>query len=453
MMTRAVLVGLAFLFLMVASGCGSAGEPVGSGAVVVSGNGLAPDSTETVGSQADEYQADGNLAAQSVDAVSPSQVGASGAVGASGVVDSGDGAPPPDFSPVLTQEDVDALFIEEFIAGLSLEAQVSQLFIIALGDGFSGVSDGLSQFVMESMAGGYVLFGSNITTVEGTRALTGAIREVSAVAPFICIDEEGGVVSRLNSAGLPGYAAQPSARSVGATGDAQNASVAGEAIGSVLSSIGVNVNFAPVADVLTNPQNTAIGSRSFGSDPDAVSDMVSAFQAGLHSQGIMSAPKHFPGHGNTARDTHFGPAIVASDLEHLAAVEFVPFARAIREGAEFVMVGHITAPEAEPGGLPASLSRFFVTDVLRGELGFGGIVVTDAMNMAAVAGSYAAGEAAVLALMAGVDMILMPEDFQAAVDGVLQAARDGVLPAGRIHESLLRIFSAKLAAGMLGTPG
>jgi len=195
--------------------------------------------------------------------------------------------------PEPPSEEIETLFIEALIDDMCTRRQVSQLFMLSLG--FTAPSDELRAFVGETGAGGYILFGNNITDLEGTRALTAALREFSDVSPFIGIDEEGGTVSRLSA--LPGYAITPAAGVIGAGGDAEVAYLAGRAIGEALLSVGVNVNFAPVADVLTNPRNTVIGNRAFGSDPAVVANMVSAFQAGLHSQGIVSAPKHFPGHG------------------------------------------------------------------------------------------------------------------------------------------------------------
>jgi len=357
--------------------------------------------------------------------------------------------PESDPDPEPTQEELESAYLDSLIDGMSIEEQVSQMFILNLGARHTAPSEDLGVFVSESGAGGYILFGGNITTVGGTRALTDAINESSAVAPFICIDEEGGTVSRLRSAGLPGYAAQPSARDVGAGGNAQDAYLAGEAIGAALSSIGVNVDFAPVADVLTNPRNTAIGSRSYGSDPEAVADFAAAFQAGLHSCGIMSAPKHFPGHGNTASDSHKGRTVIASSPEHLAAVEYVPFARLIGEGAQFIMTGHLLVPSVEPGGLPATLSEYFITEVLRGELGFGGIVVTDSMSMGAITQEHSSADAAILAVMAGVDMILLPEDYGEAASGIIRAVGDGTITTGRIRESLTRIMRTKLKMGVI----
>jgi beta-N-acetylhexosaminidase len=342
----------------------------------------------------------------------------------------------------------EAIFIERLIDSMDIEEQIAQLFILSLGE--TGPSDELAKFIKEFMAGGYVLFGANITTVEKTKALTDAVNAACGISPFICIDEEGGLVSRLS--GLPGYTAQPAAQAIGATANAHNAYLSGEIIGRTLSSIGVNVDFAPVADVLTNPQNKVIGSRAYSSDPVIVSDMVSAFQAGLHSQGIMSAPKHFPGHGNTANDSHINLAVINSSLNDLSANEYKPFIRAIGEGAQFIMVGHLIAVEIEPDSLPATLSGYFVKDVLRRELKFSGIIVTDAMNMGAITENYKPDEAAVMAFAAGVDMILMPKDFRVAADGILWAFREGIISNERIRESLTRIFKTKIAAGLILLP-
>jgi beta-N-acetylhexosaminidase len=348
-------------------------------------------------------------------------------------------------------DDKQSLFIESLIDKMNIEEQAAQLFVLSLETGsnsFSAPCEELKDFISASMAGGYILFNNNITTVEGTKTLTDAVKEYSKTAPFISIDEEGGPVSRLFSARLPGYTEQPSADAVGAAGDVLKAYNTGRAIGQVLNSIGVNLDFAPVADVLTAANNKVIGIRSYGNDPVLVGNMIVSFQAGLRSYGIMSSPKHFPGHGNTSSDSHYGIAIINSDLEHLANVEYKPFIRAIDNGCEFIMVGHITAPKADPGGLPATLSSFFVTE-LRNALGFEGVIITDAMNMGAIANIYSSSQAAVMAILAGVDMVLMPKNYNDALNGVLNAVSNGTISRERIRESLRRIFRTKISAGMI----
>lgn len=343
----------------------------------------------------------------------------------------------------VTETDIIATLID----GMTLRKQISQLFILSVPGGVTAPTAELEEYIRSTNAGGYVLFAGNISSIEGTRLLTDAICASSQTAPFIAIDEEGGIVSRLYSAGLPEYERKPSAASIGESGDTQYAYDTALSIGAVLCEIGVNLDFAPVADTLVNPHNTAIGSRAFGSDPMLVSDMVSAFMHGLTDAGVMSAVKHFPGHGATDGDSHDGFVSFEADEQRLWDTEYVPFAAAIESGAPFVMMGHITVTGADDSGLPATFSEYFVTDVLRGALGFDGVVITDAMNMGAIADNYDAGEAACMAIRAGVDIILVPEDFDAAIDGILTAIELGDLSEARIRESVERVLRAKLDAG------
>lgn len=339
--------------------------------------------------------------------------------------------------------------ITELLKNMTLEEKVSQLFMLRVDYFFTSPGDTVKAFAEHHEAGGYVLFKSNITTVEGTRALVDCIAENSAYPPFIAADEEGGAISRLYSAGLPGYAEQPTAAEIGASGDTAYAYETAGYIGKALSSIGVNLDFAPVADVLTNPENTVIGTRSFGSDPALVGDMLAAFMQGLRDEGILSAPKHFPGHGGTGGDSHEGAVSIDADAGHLSRVEYEPFRRAIEEGAEFILTGHILAPNADGSGLPASLSPYFLTDVLREELGYEGLIVTDAMDMGAIIDHYGPDEASVLALTAGADIILIPEDYEKARSGVLAAISDGTLSEERIDESVRRVLRTKIHAGLI----
>lgn len=339
--------------------------------------------------------------------------------------------------------------IAALLQSMTLEEKVSQLFMLRFYYFFTSPTEEVKAFAEHHQAGGYVLFKSNITTVEGTRALVDCMAENSAYPPFIAIDEEGGDISRLFSAGLPDYEQQPAAAEIGASGDTGYAYETAGTIGQALSSIGVNLDFAPVADVLTNPGNTVIGSRSFGSEPALVSDMMASFMQGLHDEGIMAAPKHFPGHGGTGGDSHEGAVTIHADAAQLSRVEYEPFRRAIEEGAEFILAGHILAPNADSSGLPASLSPYFLTEVLRGELGYDGLIITDAMDMGAIIGHYESDEAAVLALTAGADIILMPEDYEKARNGVLTALSDGTLTEERIDESVTRVLRTKILTNLI----
>ncbi len=354
----------------------------------------------------------------------------------------------------ISPEEREAPEVNSILDGMTLEEMISQMFILRFSgaNGYFNSADDeeMISFVQRNMPGGYTLFTDNITTVEQTRAMVDAIVANSATPPFISIDEEGGSVSRLASAGLDGYTPQPAAAEIGESGDPEAAYAVASTIGAALKEIGVNVDFAPDADVLTNLDNTVIGDRSFGSDPALVADMTSRFIDGLHENGIMTAPKHFPGHGGTSGDSHDGSVYIDYDREHLESIEYAPFKRAISEGTEFILVGHILAPNADDSGLPASLSPYFLTDVLRNELAYDGIIITDAMDMGAVAENYAPGEASVLAIKAGIDIVLIPDDYAAALDAVMAAVDSGEITKERIRASAYRIMLTKHRAGMLG---
>ena len=234
---------------------------------------------------------------------------------------------------------------------------------------------------------------------------------------------------------------------IGATGDAQNAYEAGVTIGSYLKGLGFNLDFAPVADVLINADNTTIGDRSFGTDAGVVAQMVPSLVTGIEEEGVSSCLKHFPGLGDTTEDTHNGMVITERTLEDFQTVEFPVFKAGIDAGADFVMVSHVSAPALTGDNTPASLSGT-VIGILRNDLGFDGIVITDALNMTAITDYYTAEEAAVKAIQGGADMLLMPEDFKAAYTGLLQAVQEGTISEERINESLRRIYRVKYADRM-----
>jgi len=361
--------------------------------------------------------------------------------------------PTPTLSPEPTPSPVDAM-----LASMTLREKVSQLFFLPLGISsqeaedvwFREPGEGLQAYVQDTQAGGYILFADNITTQSGTKELVNATVAASGVAPFIGIDEEGGSVSRLTSAKLEGYENQPPAEKIGGIADPQDAYNAGYTIAGALRHMNINVDFAPVADVLTNPDNEVIGSRSYGSDPLVVAEMASTFQRALLDRGILPAPKHFPGHGGTSGDTHKGSA-ASTDTPQQVQATYDIYARLIEEGAPFILVGHISIPSIVPDETPASLSPYFITDVLREQLGFEGVVITDAMNMQAITDHYPPAEASVAALSAGADMILAPENFDQVVEGVLAAVEKGDLSEQRIDQSVRRILQAKLEHGVVAS--
>ncbi|MDE7297728.1 MAG: glycoside hydrolase family 3 protein, partial [Lachnospiraceae bacterium] len=231
---------------------------------------------------------------------------------------------------------------------------------------------------------------------------------------------------------------------IGASGDRAGAYRAGRTIGGYLAELGFNLDFAPVADVWSNEKNAVVKYRSFGSDAQLVADMVREEIKGLEESGILSAVKHFPGHGSTAEDSHRGAAVVNRTLQELSECDFIPFQGAIEAGVPFVMVGHLSLPQVIGSDVPAILCKEIIGDILRKQLQFNGIVITDALDMGAVTDYYTSAEAAVLAVEAGADMLLMPENFQEAFQGILDAVKDGRLTEQRLDESVLRILTVKL---------
>ena len=233
---------------------------------------------------------------------------------------------------------------------------------------------------------------------------------------------------------------------LGSAQDTQAVYDANKSIADYLTSYGFNVNFAPVADVLTNEENTVIGDRSFGNDPALVSRMVASAVQGLEENGVSSCLKHFPGHGDTTGDSHEGTVQTDRTKADMQATEFLPFEAGIDAGVDMIMIGHICAPELTGGEkVPASISEEIITGILRKEMGYNGIVITDAMNMAAITEYYEADVAAIKALKSGADMVLMPEDFVTAYEGVLKAVMDGTISEERVNDSLTRIYRVKYA--------
>lgn len=352
---------------------------------------------------------------------------------------------------VVTPETQQAV---DFVAGMTLEQKIAQMFVItpeAL-TGYPNVTaagDTTKTCYQQKPVGGIIYMEENLLGSEQTTKMLTDMQaiaeETTGLPAFLSVDEEGGTVTRIAKNEAFGVNDVGNMSEIGASGDTSKAGQAGVTLGTYLKALGFNVDFAPVADVLTNPDNTVIGTRSFGSDPQTVADMVSAELQGLQSQGVYGVVKHFPGHGGTAGDSHEAAVTLDKGIEDLMATELVPFERAVQDGVSFVMVGHISVPSVVGDDTPASLSQMMVSSVLREQLGYDGIVITDALNMGAVTGNYSSDQAAVLAVNAGVDMLLMPQDYEAAYNGLLAAVQEGTISEERIDESVVRIVRVKLS--------
>lgn len=353
-----------------------------------------------------------------------------------------------DSSGQTEEEKLDAK-VQDLIAGMSLEEKVAQMFFVT-PENLTGVDvatqagETTRQALTQYPVGGLIYFSKNIYDEEQLTTMIRNSQSYSEIPLFIGVDEEGGsLVARI--ANNPAFQVEtfPNMAEIGATGDTSKAFEVGNSIGSYLKKYGFNLDFAPDADVLTNPENTAIGERSFGSDPNLTAQMVAEEVKGFQQQNVIPVLKHFPGHGGTAEDSHHGAAVLNRSLEELENAEFLPFKAGIEAGANVVMVGHLQVPQLISDDTPASLSSELITGILREKLGFDGIVITDSLSMGAITEYYTPDEAAVRCIQAGGDMLLMPQDFKTAYEGVLNAVKNQTIPESRIDESLSRIFHVK----------
>lgn len=339
----------------------------------------------------------------------------------------------------------------EIIKDMTLREKVGQLFIIrpeSLCDELDGkyatsLTDQMRESYENYPAGGFALFGRNIVNEEQLISFNEDLNSLK-YNPLLCIDEEGGEVSRLSNHPEINVDEIPNMQDIAATMDAYEAYKVGDNIGYYLNRFGFDVDFAPVADVNTNPDNPIIGVRAFGDDPVVAGAMVAAVIDGLHNNNIGSCIKHFPGHGDTQTDTHLGYAETLKTWEEMKNCEMIPFVAGMNSSTDMIMTAHIAAPNVTGSDEPASLSYTLLTQKLRGELRYDGIIITDALEMKAITSMYSSSEAAVKCILAGADIVLMPENYKEAFDGVVEAVENGTISEERLEESLKRVLKLKL---------
>ncbi len=354
--------------------------------------------------------------------------------------------PTPEVVELTPEQKLDGI-VEEGISVMPLEDKVAGLFIVT-PEAITGVStavkagEGTQKALTQYAVGGIVYSGNNIQSEEQIKEMLDNTQLYTKYPIFLAVNEEGGSAAQVAEAGIGTKV--DSAKTIGENGGETAAYQAGQTIGATLKNLGFNLNFAPVAD-LANVENSIMAERSFGSDAKSVGTMAGAVVMGLKEQGIASCLKHFPGLGGTADDPHKGLATIGRTEEQFRSEEFVAFQAGIDAGADMVMISTASAPEITGDNEPCVFSQKLVTDILRKEMGFDGVIITDALNMSAISEYYGSEEAAIMAIRAGCDMILMPEDFEAAYNGVLQAVRDGQISEERINDALKRIYRIKYA--------
>lgn len=342
----------------------------------------------------------------------------------------------------------------EILKQLSIEDKVAQMFIVlpetlaSDEEHMTKTTKATKSYIDKIPVGGVVYMSDNLIEPQQVKDMLGSIQEYSinrvGLPLFLCVDEEGGRIARIANNKIFKIDNVGSMSDIGKDNNYEQTFNAGACIGEYLSELGFNLDFAPVVDTIGTPLNTVLFNRTFSDDPYIVSDMADAFSKGLNSKGVISVYKHFPGHGSTTGDPHKGYAVTEKSKEDLSEFDLIPFEKGIKENVNMIMVGHISLPNVTDDGLPASLSKDVITNMLRTDMGYDGIIITDALNMGAIKDNYDSGEAALLAVKAGADIVLMPDDFDAAYNSILTSVKNGEISEERINESVLRIIRLKM---------
>ena len=348
----------------------------------------------------------------------------------------------------VTEEEKPSL-VDETLAGMTLHEKVCQMMFVTPEeltgeDGVTVAGDATRQALENYPVGGIVYFAKNLESQDQVKEMIDNSQKDSSIGLFVATDEEGGVVNRLmDTVGTTYIGSMYYYKDDGDETAYENAYT----IANDMSALGFNLDFAPVADVWSNPDNTVIGERAYSDDYAQAAELVGNAVKGFNDGGVMCTLKHFPGHGDTAEDSHYSSAYVHRTKEEIMADEMQPFRSGIEAGAEFVMVGHLIVPDIDE--VPATLSYKIATGLLRDELKFEGVAITDSFEMESIADNYSVDDAVVMSVKAGMDMILQPKDMASAVNSIEQAVADGELSEDRIDESVRRILTLKESRGLL----
>ena len=349
--------------------------------------------------------------------------------------------------PSVTEKTPQTL-AEEKLKTMTLEERVGQMFCLAFRKTSLGFDlqelDQKSRDILQTVQpGGLVLFSENVDSAEQIRTFISDAQELSNIPLFVSIDQEGGRVQRIKHTDKIPATDIPPMLTVGKQNDLTLTRRIGGLIAQELRVFGFNMDFAPCCDVFSNPENTVIGDRAFSSDPQIAAEQAAALADGLSEEGIIPVLKHFPGHGDTAADTHDGLAVNEKTEEELRDCELIPFQKGIEEGAQVIMAAHISLPEITGDMTPASLSKTILTGLLREKMGYDGIIMTDSLEMGAITGNYSVEEYIKLGIDAGVDIFLMPANPEKAFQTLVSYVQKGEIPLNRIDESVLRILTLK----------
>ncbi len=359
-----------------------------------------------------------------------------------------------------------AAWVEQTLSAMTTREKVGQLFVPRVYGTSADASDSSSvtknrsslgvanaeELITTYAVGGLIYFGANVTTPQALARMGNGIQQAAStnevpVPVLTAIDQEQGLVVRVG----PPATVLPGSMALGAGRSQADALVAAHITARELRAMGVFADYAPVADVNSNPANPVIGVRSFSSDPVLAGQLVASQVLGLQGAGVSATAKHFPGHGDTGTDSHWDLPIITHDWSTLDSVDLLPFRAAIMAGVDSIMTAHIVVPSLDDSGDPATLSAPIITGLLRGKLGFDGVVITDSLQMAGVRTKYGDGEVAVRAILAGADQLLDPPDMAKSFNAVLSAVKSGRISEKRLNESVRRILALKAKRGLMST--
>lgn len=353
-------------------------------------------------------------------------------------------------TPAAHADDSSSPALQDRLKSMTPDEKLGQLLIAGLDGTEAG--EEARRLVADTHVGGFILYKPNMTETGQTVTLLNRLKEYnrpSGIPLLLSVDQEGGKVSR-----LPVDIELPANRDLAAGGTPNRAKALGKAVGQELKAFGFNLNYAPVLDINSNPANPVIGPRSYGSDANIVKLYGLAAMQGLRDSGVIPVVKHFPGHGDTATDSHLELPVVNKSLAELEKLELQPFRAAAEAGAEAIMAAHILLPRLDPD-YPATLSPAIITGLLREKIGYSGVVITDDMTMGAIAKHYPLKDAAVRAVLAGCDLVLVAHGYsqvQEAAQGLKEALADGRLTWARVDESVARVLALKASRQLADTP-
>lgn len=331
--------------------------------------------------------------------------------------------------------------VDKHLKEMTLDEKIAQMLVIPVTG--TSLNNTTKNNLTKYKPGGIILFAYNLGNYNTTIKFIDDMKNTSNIPLIVSIDQEGGKVQRLTN--ITGKTATkiPPMRSLGKMEDTNLAYSVGTVTAEELRVFGINMDFAPVLDVLTSDDSNVIGTRSFGTSPELVSKMGLSFAKGLESKGVIPVYKHFPGHGSTATDSHYDLPVLTKTKAELYDVDWIPFQNAIHNDAKVIMIGHLAIPNITGDKTPASLSKVLITDILKEEMGYKGLVVTDALNMGALTKNYSEKQIYEMAINAGVDILLMPKSPEGAINYIKQSIKEGKIKESQINESVRKILMLK----------